>query len=86
MVVLDECAFLPSDDAALPDVELVRAVRPGLARVPGSLLLAISSPYAKRGVLWTAFQKYHGVDEARVLDVAGADAADESDRRPGGDR
>jgi len=67
VVVIDECAFLPTDDAAQPDTELVRAVTPGLARVPGSLLLCISSPYAKRGVLWSAFQKWHGVENAPVL-------------------
>jgi hypothetical protein len=63
VVVVDEAAFLPTDHAANPDVELVRAVAPGLARVPGSLLLVISSPYARRGVLWDAHARYYGVDD-----------------------
>lgn len=62
-VVVEEAAFLATDDqAADPDVEIVRAVRPGLARVPGSLLAIVSSPYARRGVLWDAWQRFH--DEA----------------------
>lgn len=65
--VIDECAFLPTDDAANPDAELVRAVTPGLARVPGSLLLCISSPYARRGVLWDWYRAHHGVDGSPVL-------------------
>jgi phage terminase large subunit-like protein len=35
LVIVEEAAFLPTDDSANPDVELLRAVRPALARVPG---------------------------------------------------
>jgi hypothetical protein len=67
-VVLDEAAFLPVlEQSANPDVELVRAVTPGLARVPGSLLLVVSTPYARRGVVFSEFQKWHAVDGAPVL-------------------
>jgi hypothetical protein len=66
-VVIDEAAFLPTgEQSANPDVELVRAVTPGLARVDGSLLLVVSTPYAKRGVLFSEFQKW-GVDNAPTL-------------------
>jgi hypothetical protein len=60
--VLDEVAFLMSDDSANPDTEIVRAIRPALATVPGSLLVAISSPYAQRGELFKHFDKYYGRD------------------------
>ncbi len=30
--------------------------------VPGAFLMAISSPYARRGALWTAYRAYHGRD------------------------
>ena len=60
-VVLDELAFWPSTDTnANPDVEVVAALRPALATIPGSLLVAISSPYARRGALWDAYRKYWG--------------------------
>jgi hypothetical protein len=46
LVIIEEAAFLPADASAHPDVEILRAVRPALARVPGSLLAVVSSPYA----------------------------------------
>jgi len=64
LVVIEEAAFLPKEDSANPDVELVRALRPALARVHGSLLAVVSSPYAQRGVLWKAFKRYGSGGEA----------------------
>jgi len=58
--VLDEVAFWRSDDSANPDREIVAALRPAMATVPGSLLLGISSPYARRGVLWDAYHRHYG--------------------------
>jgi hypothetical protein len=67
-VLADECAFWPvSGDNANPDVEVINAVRPGLSTIPYSLLLLASSPYAKRGVLYTNYAKYFGKDDAPVL-------------------
>src|SRR5438552_7254065 len=65
--VLDEVAFWRSDDSANPDREIVNALRPAMATVPGALLLAISSPYARRGCLWDAYRQHHGQDGDRVL-------------------
>lgn len=58
--IVDEIAFLRTDDAAQPDREILRAVRPSLATVPGSLLLAISSPYAQRGALYDTYERAYG--------------------------
>lgn len=61
LFIVEESAFLPSDSgAADPDIELLRAVRPALARVPGSLLAVIGSPYARRGVLYEAWRDGDG--------------------------
>jgi hypothetical protein len=66
LAIVEEAAFLPVDEhAADPDVELLRAVRPALARVPGSLLAVIGSPYSRRGVLYQAVQA--GDDDDRVV-------------------
>jgi hypothetical protein len=67
LVIVEEAAFLPTDVSANPDVELLRAVRPALARVPGSLLVVVSSPYARRGVLWSAWQRYHNQPDGDVV-------------------
>src|SRR5262249_6739485 len=60
--VLDEVAFWRSEDSANPDREIVNAIRPAMATVPGALLLGISSPYARRGVLWDSFRRFYGQD------------------------
>ncbi len=66
-VLCDETAFWRSDDSANPDVEIFRALRPGLANIPGAMLLNASSPYRKGGVLYNTYQRHHGKDNARVL-------------------
>lgn len=59
--VCDEVAFWRTDDgSANPDHEIIAGLRPGMATIPGSLLLAISSPYARKGTLWEAYNKHFG--------------------------
>jgi hypothetical protein len=67
-VLCDEIAFWRQDEtSANPDVEILRALRPGMASIPGSILMLASSPYAKRGELYGAFRRHFGKDDARVL-------------------
>jgi hypothetical protein len=66
-VIADEVAFWRSEDSTNPDVEILHAIRPALATVPDALLLAISTPYARRGALWTAYQTHFGQDADPVL-------------------
>ncbi len=66
-VLCDETAFWRSDDSANPDQEIIGALRPGLATIPGAVLLLASSPYRKRGVLYQAYARNYGQDGARVL-------------------
>jgi hypothetical protein len=67
-VLADEIAFWHSDESsANPDVEIIRALRPGMSTIPGSILLMASSPYAKRGELYNTYRRHYGKDEARVL-------------------
>lgn len=63
----DEIAFWRDETSANPDVEILRAIRPGLATIPGSILLKASSPYAKKGVLYQSFRRNFGKDSARTL-------------------
>lgn len=66
-VVLDEQAFWPTDEAAEPDTEIVAGLRPGMATIPGALLLGLSSPYARRGELYRASEAHFGNDTSRAL-------------------
>jgi hypothetical protein len=46
---LDEIAFWPTDETSSePDYEILNAIRPGMATIPGAMLLCASSPYARR--------------------------------------
>jgi len=69
LAIVEEAAFLPTGDAADPDTELVRALRPALARVPGSLLAVVSSAYARRGVLYDAWRRNEAEPTEDVLVV-----------------
>ncbi len=53
--ILDEVAFYQSESSSSPDIETYRALMPGLATLPGSMLIGISSPYRRAGLL---HQKY----------------------------
>ncbi|MGE0703609.1 MAG: hypothetical protein AB7P22_06680 [Vicinamibacterales bacterium] len=69
----DEIAYWRSDDgSANPDREILGALRPSMATIPQALLLLLSSPYARRGELWTAYERYHGNADDRVLVWQGA--------------
>ncbi|MBK5960943.1 hypothetical protein CCR97_22450 [Rhodoplanes elegans] len=65
--LLDECAFFWDEGSANPDVELLAALRPAMATVPGSVLLAASSPYARRGILYSAYRRHWARDGDPVL-------------------
>lgn len=67
-VVCDEISFWAADElSASPDVEVLAACRPGLARVPNSKLICISSPYGEKGCLFKAWKNHYGRDASDVL-------------------
>lgn len=74
-VIADEGAFFSVEDSTNPDTEILNAVRPGLATTGGPLFL-ISSPYARKGELWTGYKKHFGPQgDPRILVVQGASRA-----------
>ena len=69
-VIADEAAFWYSDEfSSNTDVEILNAVRPGLATTGGPLVIA-SSPYARRGVLWEMHRRHYGPEGDPLLLVA----------------
>lgn len=64
--LLDEVAFWRSEESANPDREIVNALRPAMATIPGAMLIGLSSPYARRGVLYEAWAQHYG-KESDVL-------------------
>ncbi len=82
--ILDEAAFWMAEDSAQPDLEVLQAVRPCLATTTGPLL-AISSPHARRGILWEAHQRDYGPDgDPGILVAQGATLDFNLDRLPNG--
>jgi hypothetical protein len=66
--VLDEVAYYSTEEhAARSDVESYNAIKPGLSTLPGSMLIGISSPYRKSGLLYSKFKKHFGQDDDDVL-------------------
>jgi hypothetical protein len=68
VAILDELAFWRDDDSANPVSEVLNAVRASMATFGSdAMVIAGSSPYARRGVLWDAFRRWFGKDDARNL-------------------
>ena len=65
-LLLDEVSFWPSENTNTA-AEIINALTPSMATVPGAVLLCASSPYAKRGVLYDAFREHHGRNADSVL-------------------
>lgn len=60
--ICNEIAFWRNEDSKNPDEEIIKAIRPGMASIPGAKLILLSSPYARRGVLWDQYCRYWGQD------------------------
>lgn len=68
-VIADEIALWRGENAANPDKEILRALRPGGATL-GAPLFVLSSPYAKRGELWDTYKRDFGPEgDPRILVV-----------------
>jgi hypothetical protein len=67
-VINDEICFWPNDESsAEPDREILAAQRPALVTIPSALMLNISSPYARRGTMYAAFEEHYGKNDSEVL-------------------
>jgi hypothetical protein len=68
VAVLDELSFWRDDDSANPHSAVLNAVRASMATFGSdAMVIAGSSPYARRGVLWDAFRRWYGSNDARNL-------------------
>lgn len=64
--VFDECAFWRDETSALPDAETYSAVLPSLATT-GGMLIGISSPYRRLGLLHQKWRDHFGQSDPDVL-------------------
>ena len=71
--ILDEVGFLRDEGSATPDTEVYRAVTPALVRPDETgMLIGISTPYRKVGLLYQKHRDHFGTDGNDVLVVQGA--------------
>ncbi|MGE3872314.1 MAG: hypothetical protein AB7F74_05085 [Parvibaculaceae bacterium] len=59
-VIMDELAHWRSEDTATPDTDIYAAIKPAMATMPGAMLIAASTPYAKKGLFWSKYQAHYG--------------------------
>jgi len=62
-VVMDEVAFWRSETTASPDTETYAALVPSLATIPGAMLIGISTPYRRSGLLYAKWRDHFGQDD-----------------------
>jgi len=64
-VILDELAFYRTETSANPAEELLISLLPRL--LPNGLLIGISTPYGKFGLLYEIYKQHYGVEESDIL-------------------
>jgi len=67
--ILDELAFWRTDlDSSDPDIDVVNAIRASMATFgKDGMMVGASSPSGRRGVLWDAFARWYGTEDAANL-------------------
>lgn len=71
VAIFDEACFFRDEYSANPDKELYSAILPSMATIPHSMLIGISTPYRRAGLLYEKWQRHYGKDDDDILVVAG---------------
>jgi hypothetical protein len=68
VAVFDECAFYRDETSSSPDTELYGAVKPGMLTLADrAMIIGISTPHKKSGLLWTKYHDCFGKDDPDTL-------------------
>ena len=70
-VIFDEVAFWRDETSTNPDIETYNAILPGLTTLPGAMLIGISSPHRKAGLLYDRYRTSYGKPDPNILIVRG---------------
>ena len=65
--ILDEACFFVGQDGASSAEQVIGALKPSMITIPDSLLLVISSPWARIGKVYELFDKWFGVENDHTL-------------------
>jgi hypothetical protein len=78
-VVMDETAMMRDEYSSKPDTELYAAVKPDTLMLRDqSMIIGISTPLTKTGLLYQKFVKHYGKDDDEVLVVRATSQSTES--------
>jgi hypothetical protein len=64
--IFEESAFWRVEGAN-PDREIYTALKPAMITIPDALLVSISTPYSRQGLLYEAYKEYFGKEDEDVL-------------------
>jgi hypothetical protein len=73
--IFDETAYWRDETSATPDFETYSAVVPGLITMPHAMLVGISTPYRRSGLLFDRWRRFYGKPDDQVLVVKGPSTA-----------
>jgi hypothetical protein len=77
VAVMDECAFFRDESSSTPDVEPYVAIKPGMLTLADrAMLVGISTPHKKSGLLWTKYHDCFGKDDPDVGGQGNVDAVE----------
>lgn len=61
LLIMEEIAFWRFEpESAIRDKEIYTAIKPAMTTIKNSLIIGISTPFARQGLLWKKFEKHHG--------------------------
>jgi hypothetical protein len=69
--VFDEVSFYRDEFFATSDKQLYAAVEPSLATIPGSMIIGISTPHKRAGLLFEKWRDHFGQEDDDILVVKG---------------
>jgi len=65
--IMDEVAFWRDEESRNPDIEVYNAISPALGTLPGAMLIGISTPYRRSGLLYGKWSEHYGKSDEDVL-------------------
>jgi hypothetical protein len=67
--VLDELGHWRAEGSANPAEDVYQSIKPAMVTIPNSLLIGISSPHARTGLLYRKYQELWGKAPGRSIFV-----------------
>jgi hypothetical protein len=65
--ILDEACFFVGDDGNSSAEQVIAALKPSMLTIPNSLLMIISSPWARKGAVFELYDRWFGVEQNHTL-------------------